>query len=434
MRRRDFLAGLAAAPAARGAARPPNIVMMLVDDMGRDWVSCYGAAHRTPQIDRLAAQGTRFENAWCTPICTPTRVELLTGRYPFRTGWTDHHDVPRWGGKGLDWDREVTFARVLKQAGYATAIGGKWQVNDFRDHPDALQRHGFDEHCMWTGYEEGNPPSDARYHDPFLQINGERGIRKGKFGPEVVHEFLTDFVRRNRQRPFLVYYPMIVTHSPYVPTPLNQANPPKDQRGLYAGMVSYVDDTVGRMLRTLDELKLADNTLVIFSGDNGSPLGGVLNGVTCPGGKGRMTDLGSHTPLIARAPWLGNPGRVVDDLVDFTDILPTMAEAAGAPLPRGVKLDGRSFLPVLAGKRGGRDWIYSQRGKGRIVRDKRYKANWNGAFFDLKNDPLEKNDLAASADPEVVKARGRLRGVLAAMPPDGPPPFEGYGPRLKGEA
>jgi len=144
--------------------RLPNIVFIMADDMGIDWVSAYGAQHPTPRIDALAKQGVRFENVWCNPICTPTRLTLLTGMYPFRTGWTDHHDVPRWGGKGFDWDRFTCWARVLRDSGYITAIGGKWQVNDFRPYPDALYKHGFDEHCVWTGYETGNaPPSEERY-------------------------------------------------------------------------------------------------------------------------------------------------------------------------------------------------------------------------------------------------------------------------------
>ena len=116
----------------------PNIILIMVDDMGRDWVSCYGADHRTPNIDRLAEQGVRYETAWCTPICTPTRVTLLTGQYPFNHGWTRHNDVPRWGGHGLSWTKFTTIARALRDAGYATAIGGKWQINHLGEQPDAL--------------------------------------------------------------------------------------------------------------------------------------------------------------------------------------------------------------------------------------------------------------------------------------------------------
>ena len=411
--------------------RKPNIIFVMVDDMGRDWVSCYGAAHRTPNIDAFAQQGVRFTTAYSAPICTPTRLELLTGRYPFRTGWTDHHDVPRWGGKGFDWEREISFARVLKKAGYATAIGGKWQVSDFREYPDALQRHGFDEHCMWTGYETGNPPSGERYWDPYLQTNGERKTHEGAYGPDIVNEFICDFIERHKDGPFLAYYPMILTHGPFVPTPANKNAPPEDKKALFAGMVTHMDELFGRVLKTVDRLGIADNTCVIFTTDNGSPsTSGSINGVDYPPGKGRITDLGSHVPFIARAPWLGPGDRVSSDLVDFTDMLPTFAEMAGAPLPEGVELDGHSFVGSLKSEGNERAWVYSQRGENRTVRDQRFKVNSDGSFFDLVNDPLEKNDLRASSEPEIAEARKRLSGVLGSMPADAAPPFEGFRPRL----
>lgn len=422
--------GALGAGAFHASPQRPNIVLVMVDDMGRDWVSCYGAAHRTPHIDRFAEQGVRFENAYSTPICTPTRVELLTGRYPFRTGWTDHHDVPRWGGKGLDWEREITFARLLKRVGYATAIGGKWQVNDFRKYADALQQHGFDEHCMWTGFETGNPPSGERYWNAYLQINGERRTHKGKYGPDLVNEFLIDFIRRHRDGPFLVYYPMVLVHGPFTPTPANRGNPPKEDRVLYAGMVAYMDELFGRLVRCVDDQGIASRTLIVFTADNGSPVAaGSIRGMLCPPGKGKITDLGSHVPFIVRAPWLAPGGRVTQDLLDFTDVLPTLVEVAGSSPPEGVKLDGRSFTGSLTGRGKGRRWIYSQRGKARTLRNHRFKLNGSGAFFDLINDPLERHDLRTSAKPDVAAARERLQRVLDNLPPDSPPPFSEYRPR-----
>ncbi len=440
MKRREFLARTVAATAApfvaaRTAAaqqgrRRPNIIFFLVDDMGRDWVSCYGAAHRTPNIDRFAGQGVRFQTAWSSPICTPTRVQLLTGKYPFRTGWTDHHDVPRWGGKGFDWDREVTFARLLRDAGYATGIAGKWQVNDFRKYPDALKRHGFDEHCMWTGFETGNPPSAKRYWDAFLQTNGERKTHEGQYGPDVVSHFARGFIRRHKDRPFLLYHPEILTHGPNEPTPDNRASAPADAKGLFAGMVTYMDKLFGKLLAEVDELGLANNTLIVFATDNGSPpTTGTLNGAACPPGKGRITDLGSHVPFVVRAPWLAKPA-VSGDLVDFSDVFPTVTELAGVAAPKG--LDGRSFMGSLTGAgREKRSWIYSQRGANRTVRDKRFKLNSDGSFYDLAADPFEKNDLRASTDSTVAQASARLSSVLKSFPVDGPPPFEGFKPRAE---
>ena len=146
----------------RAAGRRPNFVFVLADDLGPEWIGCYGGEEaETPRIDRLAAEGLRYAQAWSMPKCTPTRVTLLTGQYPFRHGWVNHWDVPRWGG-GVHFDagRHETFARVLRDAGYRTAVAGKWQIDDFREEPDDLARHGFEASCVWTGYEDGNPPSD----------------------------------------------------------------------------------------------------------------------------------------------------------------------------------------------------------------------------------------------------------------------------------
>jgi arylsulfatase A-like enzyme len=442
--RRVFLTSVAAAAAspllsARGQppkrnGRKPNIILFLVDDLGCDWISCYGAAHSTPRIDAFASQGVRFETAYSSPICTPTRVQLLTGRYPFRTGWTDHHDVPRWGGKGFDWERETTFARILREADYATGIAGKWQVNDFRQYPDALKRHGFDEHCMWTGFETGNPASARRYADPFLQINGERKTHTGKYGPDIVDGFARDFVRRHKDRPFMLYYPSILTHGPHEPTPDNRANPPADAKGLFAGNVTYVDKVFGNLVDDVDRLGLTDHTFIVFTSDNGSPVSGSLNGAPYPAAKGRISHAGVRVPFIVRAPWLTKSAKTSADLVDFSDVFPTFLELAAVPVSGRLQLDGRSFVGSLTAtdtdKRG---WIYSQRGANRTLRDQRYKINSDGSFYDLAADPFEKNDLRDSQDPRVVKARARLSIVLNGLPADGPAPFEGYKPRAGAE-
>ena len=193
-----WLAGIA------GATQKPNIIFIMVDDMGRDWVSCYGADHQTPNIDRLASQGVRYETAWCTPICTPTRVTLLTGQYPFHHGWVQHYDVPRWGGSGLRADRFTTFARPLRDSGYATAIGGKWQINHLRKEPDVLKKHGFDEHCVWPGVEEGHPETQERFWNGLLATNGKRNfIRAERRTPwhKVPHHFNWRFALRPSETP-----------------------------------------------------------------------------------------------------------------------------------------------------------------------------------------------------------------------------------------
>lgn len=425
------------AEASAAGGEKPNIIFIMADDMGLDWVSGYGSAHQTPNVDRLAREGVRFTNAWCTPICTVTRLELLTGLYPFRTGWTTHHDVPRWGGKGFDWEKYVCWARPAREAGYATAIGGKWQVTDFRQYPEALKRHGFDEHCVWTGYETDNaPPSDERYWNPYLMTNGTRKVHQGQYGPAVVTDFLIDFIERHRDRPFLVYYPMLEPHGPHVPTPLNKEHPPTRPADLYAGQVTHADALVGRVVAAVDRLGLAEKTLIVFTGDNGSPTPGKVNGQQYLPGKGKVSDRGAHVAFVVRAPFLTGKrvGRVSDDLLDFTDVYPTILELTGGARPQGQPLDGRSLVGLIADRAKPaekRTWIYSELGAGRMVRDQRYLLDNHGGFYDLLSDPLQRHNLASSTDPAHVAARDRLAAVLKGLPSDAPPPFPGF--RAAGE-
>ncbi len=372
------------------AARKPNIIFIMVDDMGRDWVSCYGAAHPTPHIDKLAKEGVRYETAWCTPICTPTRVTLLTGQYPFRHGWVQHYDVPRWGGAGLRPDRFTTFARVLRDAGYATVIGGKWQINHLGKQRDILKQHGFDEHCVWPGVEEGRPETRERFWDGFLVTNGKRG--NVPYGPDAINQFLIDFMKRHKEKPFLLYYPMLLTHGPHTVTPFNREKAPVGKPALYAGNVTYMDHQVGILVAAVADLGLKARPLLVFTGANGSASPGKLQGEPYPKGKGRQADWGVHVPFVVRAPVLNKGGIVSRDLVDFTDLYPTFLELAGASAPEKVKLDGRSFVPSLRGSEDPfkkRSWIYSQIGKFRMIRDWTHIVDSKGAFHNLLKDPRQ---------------------------------------------
>ena len=410
-------------PATALAEDRPNIILIMVDDMGRDWVSCYGAEHATPHIDRLAQQGVRYETAWCMPICTPTRVTLLTGQYPFRHGWTEHYDVPRWGGDGLRWTEFTTFARVLQDAGYATAIGGKWQINHLGKQPTALRQHGFDEHCVWMGVEAERPDTKKRYWEGRIMTNGQR--ETVAYGPDTINRFLIEFIQKERDQPFLVYYPMLLTHGPHTRTPLNQDDPPEGKPALYGGNVTYMDQLVGQLVAAVDEAGLADNTLVLFTGDNGSASAGVLEGEPYVKGKGRVADHGAHVPFVVRAPFLTAGGRVSRDLVDFTDVYPTLVELAGATLPEGLKLDGQSLLPSLRGKQNHpsqRGWIFSQRGELRMVRDQQHLLDSQGNFHDLKQDPRQENRIQ-SPSPQVNERRERLQRILDRFPADAEAPF-----------
>lgn len=442
------------------AADRPNILFILVDDLGTEWISSYGAEEiETPNIDRLAADGMRFTNAYSMPQCTPTRATLLTGQYPFRHGWVNHWDVPRWGAGGhFDPRRNLTFARLLRGAGYATAIAGKWQINDFRVQPDVLQQHGFDEWCMWTGYEAQNPPSAERYWDPYLFVRdpatGESSSRgyKGKFGADLFVDYLTDFMRRHRDEPMLLYYPMALTHTPLVATP--QEPNASEPMAKHKAMVRYTDRMVGRLVGALDDLGLRERTIIFFTTDNGTSRGieGRMNGRPVRGGKATLTENGTRMPFIVNGPGRVPAGTVTTALTDFSDLLPTFVDLAGADLPNDETFDGRSIAPVLLGKesRGPRDWILSM-GYGpvrlddkgvrpardyadRVVRGRRFKLHvLDGApakLYDLVDDPWEETNLISSDQAEHVAARKRLEEVVAKFPKqDGRPRYDPLPPQ-----
>jgi arylsulfatase A-like enzyme len=433
-----------AVAAAQPPPRPPNFVVVLIDNLGKDWFGCYGSDEgQTPNMDRLAATGVRFGHCYVTAMCSTTRAAFLTGRYGFRTGWQTHHDAAIYGGGNFDWTKEVTFARPLKAAGYATAITGKWQINDLYEQPDALRRHGFDEHLVWTGamVGEGNAAQrfetaqrnnvrelESRYWDPVVFRNGEHQVVKGRFGPDLYLEYLVNFMERNRERPFLAYYATPLVHVPVVPTPhsLNKNVPEREQ---FAGMVRYVDHQVGQLVEALERLRLREDTIVIVTTDNGTnvKLGGRVKGKIVPGGLGKMTEPGLDVPLIVNCPARVPGGRVDDRLVDCTDFFPTLLELAGAASAGDVAIDGRSIADAITGataQRPRRNWIFSQYASERVVRDERFKLYASGALFDVTADFLEKKNLAASTDAGVVAARRRLQAVLDELPPDARLPFE----------
>ena len=421
-------------------AAKPNILFIMVDDLGKDWISCYGADEiDTPNIDRLAKSGLKFHNAWSMPQCTPTRATLLTGQYPWRTGWVNHWDVPRWGVGYFDWANYTTFANVMKSAGYSTAIAGKWQINDFRLEPEALGKHGFDDWAVWTGYETGNPPSAERYWDAYIHTRAGSKTYKDKFGPDIYCDFLIDYMKQHRDEPMMLYFSMALTHGPLVPTP----DEPKITTGKdkLKAMVRYTDKLVGRLVNTLDDLKIRDRTLVIFTTDNGTSGGirGTVNGRRPSGGKASKFEGGVCQPFIVNCPGLVHGDRETDALTDFSDLLPTFAELGQAKLPKGVTLDGKSFAPLLLGRADDspRDWIMALgHGAGRldkngvrgtndfadrVLRDKRYKV-WLEhepkitALYDLKSDPLELHNLINSKKPEHLAALKNFRAIIGSQP------------------
>jgi arylsulfatase A len=409
----------------RTGAKPPNIILIMADDIGYECLSCYGSAsYETPVLDELARTGMRFEHCYSQPLCTPSRVKIMTGR-------SNARNYVKFGVFDFT---ERTFAHVMKSAGYDTCIVGKWQLTGrgVTGPYDA----GFDEYCLWH-MEDVYAPKGSRYRDPKIIQDGQPlGGLEGKYGPDVFCERICDFIERHRtseSRPFFLYYPMALTHAPFCPTP-DSPEWGQDVTGnkYYRDMVAYMDKVIGRIVRKLDDLGLRESTLLLFTGDNGTGTGitsKMADGSSIKGGKGSTTDAGTHVALIAN--WKGTTpaGKVSQDIVDFSDVLPTLADAGGASLPEGVTIDGRSFFPQLCGQKGNpRDWIFCwyQRDPGttlyRFARDQRWKLYGDGDYeragklFDVSADRLEKNPIApGQGGEEAASARGRLQAVLDSM-------------------
>jgi arylsulfatase A len=397
-----FLILLAAvlSPAVLGmAAERPNILLMMADDLGYECLGAYGGrSYRTPHLDALAEGGLCFDNCFSTPKCSPSRVTILTGRYTVRT-------TMRWGHIPAN---EITFGHVLQQAGYATALAGKWQLGRIVDDPDRVQRFGFQQSAVWAWHE------GPRYWQPMIYRNDKRmtGI-KDRYGPDVYTDFLIEFMEQNRDRPFLAYYPMCLTHYPKGNEP-----PPQDRPHLtFAEMVASMDAMVGKLVAALDRLELREGTLILFTADNGSPTSEVslLGDRQVKGGKAKLTDNGTRVPLVANWPGTVPGGKTNDDLIDFTDFLPTLAALAGAELPADVVIDGHSFAPQLCGEEGTpREWVFTEWSGKAWVRDKHWKLYRGGQLYDMQSDSEETHPLPENQAPDV---RQRLGKVMKRLKP-----------------
>ena len=385
--------------------KQPNIILIMADDLGFECINSYGGtSYKTPFLNKLAATGMQFENCHSQPICTPSRVRLMTGR----SNKKNHIKF------GILDPKEKTFSQVLRKEGYATLIAGKWQLGKDASLPNHF---GFDEHILWQLTTSGRDSTglDKRYVNPELEINGELyNENKGDYSTDIVVDYINDFIKRKKNQPFLVYYPMILTHCPFDPTPHSVDWDPNDlgsktykgNAKYFGDMVSYMDFSIGRIVKQLDKLKLRDNTLILFTGDNGTdePVVSMMDNIAVEGGKGRTTDNGTHVPLIAN--WKGKikPSQISRELVDFSDFFPTLCEVADVKIDSNIDLDGVSFYSELIGKKGRKkEWIhtwYNRDGGSNPkeqskewVRNEKYKLYVGNRFYNVVEDPNEKNPI-----------------------------------------
>jgi arylsulfatase A-like enzyme len=432
-------------PATLRADTRPNVILILTDDQGHgDLGFHHNPMIRTPNLDRLAREGVRFERFHVNPVCSPTRASLMTGRYYYRTGVVD-----TFLGRSMMHPDEVTIAQMLADTGYRNAIFGKWHLGD--NYPMRAMDKGFQESLVLNGgglAQPGDPPfevhPDGAYFDPWLRHNGE-WVRKKGYVTDVITDAALDFIGTKSSKPFFVYLPYNAPHTPLqvpekyyarykdadlrVPQTEGHPVPRFDQETtarVYA-MVECIDDNVGRVLAKLDELKLANDTVVIFLTDNGPQQPRYVSGMLDR--KGNTHEGGVRVPFFVRWPGHFQAGRAVDRIAAHIDVLPTLLELCGARPPAGVKLDGLSLLPLLQGEVA--NWpdrtLYFQWHRGDAPELNRacaalsqnYKLvqplGANGGklpaqplfeLYDYRNDSLEMKNIAAE-HPDVVEQMKR---------------------------
>lgn len=437
---------------AAGAAppTPPNIILILTDDQGYGDMGFAGnPILRTPHLDAMASRSARWENFYVSPACTPTRASLLTGRYNFRT-----RAIDTFSGRALMEPEEVTLAELLGGAGYATGIFGKWHLGD--NYPFRAMDQGFQETLVHRGggiAQPADPPGgEGKYTDPILFHNGQAVQTRGYCTDVYFREGLTWARRQAKEkRPFFLYLPTNAPHDPYhdVPpdklayylaqdfspsrfpeTPGHPVRPglrTGDLAAVYA-MIENIDDNIGRLFAWLEEDRLTADTLVLFLTDNGPWTWGYNAGL-----RDRKTspyEGGIRSPLLAHWPGKLTPGVCSDRIAAHIDLLPTLLDVCGVPVPPGLKLDGRSLLPLW--QRAAVPWpdraLFFQMHRGDVpvryhncsVRTQRWKLVHGTGFgsetftgplrfelFDLQADPWERQDLAAQHPDIVAGLQGR---------------------------
>ena len=387
---------------ANDPAQRPNIIFILADDLGYQAIGAYGFEQwkvagstvpvRTPNVDALTRGGIRFEYAYSSPVCSPTRGQIMTGKYVHRLGL---HDIlgRRGAVRELDLDAHATVAQGLRAAGYDTVMVGKWHLArppmGINDEPLRQMHDTDDPHVARAGFTRQfhTVPAHLRqYGDP---------TREGdhKYYPDVLQDYILNYLdsRKNRKQPFFMYYASPVPHIPHRPTPLN----PNGKRGSQSHgdpanlpyVIEYFDRQIGAIVARLDEVGMRENTLIIFAGDNGGAPAGVRpDGSTVGGGKGNVGE-GSRVPLTMNWPAFIPPGTVYDGVVDFTDLMPTLLDIAGAPIPGDI--DGVSLKGPMSGDSTRvRQWVHCLCLGEYFFRDESYALREDGLLYDVRDETI----------------------------------------------
>ncbi len=445
----DFVATPLSAADSTALNQPPNIILVMTDDQGYGDLGCHGHPFlKTPNLDKLYAQSTRFTDFHASPTCAPTRSALMSGRAPFKNGIT--HTI-------LERDRmtlkATTIAEVLKSAGYTTGIFGKWHLGD--EDPYQPENRGFDETFihgaggigqMYAGTQSDAPGTS--YFDPIIKHNGRfeqtEGYCTDVFFQQALGWIKSQSSETNKHKPFFAYIPTNAPHGPYH-VEQRYADLYKDKckspTSEFLGMIVNIDENMGVLMEKLDEWKLADNTLLIFMTDNGSAAGSRVFNAGMKGAKGTPHEGGSRVPLFMRLPGRTKPGVDIDRLARHYDLFPTLAEIAGAKVPSSLDLDGRSLVPLIENPnapwpdrktffhvgRWSKEGAPAQFGKGDPnPENSKYKnyavrsEEWrlvNGELYNIVKDQGESNNVADEFPEVVSEMRGAFDDWWAEVRP-----------------
>ncbi len=397
------------------AQKKPNIIFILADDYGFGEVGVFGAdRYKTPNIDALAQNGVRFNHCYTAALCGPSRALILTGRYAFRTGAYNQDNTGNFTPQ-----QETMIAKVLKKAGYATASIGKWGQL-----PLMPADFAFDEYLTFKGSGiYWNYQAKGKEYT----VNGNQVILKNnQYLPDVMHNLAVDFLARNKNNPFFLYYPLSHVHGEILPTPDSK----KDSKDIYKDNVAYMDKLVGQLMKSVDSLDLRKNTVIFFMGDNGTAKAyadsATIKGRRIVGQKGTMQEGGGLVPFIATWKGVTPKGKMASDVIDASDIFPTLMDIAGVKETEH-PLDGESLLPIIKGKKTThRTWAYNQLARMWYVRELNWKLNQKGELFDMTKAPFEEILVTKETENDEAKAaRARLQKVLDQLNPGATTPDDG---------
>ena len=396
----------------RMGGRRPNVLLIITDDQGYGDMACHGhPALRTPNLDRLHAESTRFTRFHVMPVCSPTRACLMTGRYNYRTGVVDTYQ-----GRSMMYPDETTLAEILRDEGYRTGIFGKWHLGD--NYPLRAMDQGFEESLVHRGGGLSQPsdPHDSGYFDPFLRHNGVDGQYTG-YCTDIFTTAAMDFIGASGSEPFFCY---LATNAPHLPLeiadeyvrPYREAGY-DEQLAKYFGMIANLDENLGRLLRHVDDRGLRDDTIVIFMTDNGSQVGAQFYNAGMRGTKGTVYQGGIRVPFFIRWPGVLPMGADIDSPAAHIDVSPTVAALCGCRRDDDRPVDGVDLVPSMHGARAPERNLFFQWHRGDrpvafrdcAVVSTRYKLVNGAELYDLELDPGEAHNIA-TFHPGIVKELG----------------------------